>query len=83
VRIGRTAARASPTRWMRSAPPGQAGAIRALMVAKRTARSEPIQTISQARSLIVTGPDDLRARFAKHSADDLVAELALLRPISA
>jgi transposase len=55
-------------------------AIRALMVAKRTARSERIQTINQARSLIVTGPDDLRARFAGRSADDLVAELASLRP---
>jgi transposase len=59
---------------------GQVEAIRALMVAKRTARSERIQTINQARSLIVTGPDDLRARFAGHSADDLVAELASLRP---
>jgi transposase len=59
---------------------GQVAAIRALMVAKRTARSERIQTINQARSLIVTGPDDLRARFAGHSADDLVAELASLRP---
>jgi transposase len=55
-------------------------AIRALMVAKRTARSERIQTINQARSLIVTGPGDLRARFAGRSADDLVAELASLRP---
>jgi transposase len=59
---------------------GQVEAIRALMVAKRTARSERIQAINQARSLIVTGPDDLRARFAGHSADDLVAELASLRP---
>jgi transposase len=59
---------------------GQVEAIRALMVAKRTARSERIQTINQARSLIVTGPDDLRARFAGHCADDLVAELASLRP---
>jgi transposase len=59
---------------------GQVEAIRALMVAKRTARSERIQTINQARSLIVTGPDDLRARFAGHSADGLVAELASLRP---
>jgi transposase len=58
---------------------GQVEAIRALMVAKRTARSERIQTINQARSLIVTGPDDLRARFAGHSAD-LVAELASPRP---
>jgi transposase len=59
---------------------GQVEAIRALMVAKRTARSERIQTINQARSLIVTGPDDLRARFATHSADDLMTRLASLRP---
>jgi transposase len=59
---------------------GQVEAIRVLMVAKRTARSERIQTINQARSLIVTGPEDLRARFAGHSADDLVAGLAALRP---
>jgi transposase len=59
---------------------GQVEAIRALMVAKRTARSERIQTINQARSLIVTGPEDLRARFAHRAADDLVAELAALRP---
>jgi len=51
-------------------------AIRALMAAKRTARSERIQTNGQARSLIVTGPEDLQARFAGHAADDLVAELA-------
>jgi hypothetical protein len=45
-----------------------------------TVPHERIQTIGQARFLIVTGPDDLRARFARHSADDLVAELASLRP---
>ena len=50
------------------------------MVAKRSARSERTQTINQARSLIVTGPDDLRDRFARHTAAALVAELALLRP---
>jgi transposase len=55
-------------------------AIRALMVAKRSARSERTQTINQARSLIVTGPDDLRARFAGHTAAALVSELAALRP---
>ena len=77
------AARAAQSGRAAGAPKGRdgaVGAIRALMVAKRTARSERIQTINQARSLIVTGPDDLRARFAGHSADDLVAELASLRP---
>jgi len=78
-----SAARAAQSGRAAGAPKGRDGqveAIRALMVAKRTARSERIQTINQARSLIVTGPDDLRARFAGHPADDLVAELASLRP---
>ena len=50
------------------------------MVARRGATGERTQTINQARSLIVTGPDDLRARFAKHTTAALVAELASLRP---
>jgi hypothetical protein len=37
------------------------------MVAKRSARAERAQTINQARSLIVTGPDDLRIRFARRT----------------
>jgi transposase len=78
-----SAARAAQSGRAAGAPKGRDGqveAIRALMVAKRTARSERIQTINQARSLIVTGPEDLRARFAGHSADGLVAGLASLRP---
>ena len=50
------------------------------MVAKRSARSERTQAINQARALIVTGPDDLRARFAAHITADLVTDLAALRP---
>jgi len=50
------------------------------MVAKRSARSERTQAINQARALVVTGPDDLRARFAAHATADLVAGLAALRP---
>jgi transposase len=55
-------------------------AIRVLMVAKRSARAERTQTINQARALILTGPEDLRARFAQHDPAHLVAELAALRP---
>jgi transposase len=55
-------------------------AVRALMVARRSARSERTRAISQARALIVTGPDDLRARFAAHATADLVTDLASLRP---
>lgn len=59
---------------------GQVEAIRALMVTKRTARSERVQTINQARALVLTGPDDIRVRFARHATGALVAALASLRP---
>jgi transposase len=78
-----SAARAAQSGRARGAPKGRDGAveaIRALMVAKRSARAERTQTINQARSLILTGPEDLRARFAGHAAAGLVAGIALLRP---
>ena len=78
-----SAARAAQSGRARGAPKGRDGAveaIRALMVAKRSARSERTQAINQARALIVTGPEDLRARFAAHGTADLVTELASLRP---
>jgi transposase len=78
-----SAARAAQSGRARGAPKGRDGAveaIRALMVAKRSARAERTQTINQARALILTGPDDLRARFAQHTAAALVTETALLRP---
>src|SRR5690348_14258402 len=78
-----SAARAAQSGRARGAPKGRDGqveAIRALMVAKRSARSVRTQTNGQARALIITGPDDLRARFAGHAPADLVAELAALRP---
>ena len=78
-----SAARAAQSGRACGAPKGRDGsveAVRVLMVAKRSARAERIQTINQARSLIVTGPDDLRARFARHTAAMLVSELAALRP---
>jgi transposase len=78
-----SAARAAQSGRAAGAPKGRDGsveAIRVLMVAKRTARSERTQTINQARSLVLTGPDDLRVRFTGHTAGGLVAELASLRP---
>ena len=65
------------------APKGRDGAVeavRALMVAKRSAAGERTRTINQARALVLTGPDDLHARFTRHATADLVAELAALRP---
>jgi transposase len=59
---------------------GAVEAIRALMADGRSAAGERTQTINQARALVLTGPDDLRARFTGHTAAALVAELASLRP---
>jgi transposase len=59
---------------------GAVEAIRALTVAKRSAKSERIQTINQARALILTGPDDLRMQLAGLGASELVAKAAALRP---
>ena len=78
-----SAARAAQSGRARGASKGRDGAveaIRALMVAKRSAASERTQTINQARALILTSPDDLRARFTGHTAAALVTELAALRP---
>jgi len=78
-----SAARAAQSGRARGASRGRDGqveAIRALMVAKRTARAQRTQTINQARALILTGPDDIRTRFARHGPADLVAGLAWLRP---
>src|SRR5580692_6181748 len=78
-----SAARAAQSGRAAGAPKGRDGAveaIRALTVARRSARTERTQAINQARALIVTGPDDLRARFAGHTAAALVSELASLRP---
>ena len=69
----------------RGAPKGRDGAveaIRALMVARRSAAGERTRTINQARALLLTGPDDLRARFTRHTPAALVTGLASLRPRS-
>jgi transposase len=78
-----SAARAAQSGRARGAPKGRNGAveaIRALTGDGRSARSERTQTSGQARSLIVTGPGDLRARFTGHTVAALVSELAALRP---
>src|SRR5262245_45688462 len=43
---------------------GNVEALRALLIAKRSARSFRISTTVQLRHLIVTAPDDIRAQFA-------------------
>jgi transposase len=78
-----SAARAALSGRASGVPKGRDGAveaIRVLMVAKKSARHERTQAINQARALILTGPDDLRARFTRHTPAALVAGLASLRP---
>jgi transposase len=78
-----SAARAAQSGRARGAPRGRDGAveaIRALTGDGRSAAGERTRTINQARALILTGPDDLRARFARHSAAALAAGIASLRP---
>ena len=78
-----SAARAAQSGRASGAPRGRDGqveAIRALMVAKRTARAQRTQTNVQARALIITGPDGTRTRFTGQTPAGLVAELAALRP---
>ena len=59
---------------------GAAEALRALLVAKRSARSTRISTIVQLRYLMFTAPDELRAKLGGLSAGLLVSEAAKLRP---
>jgi transposase len=78
-----SAARAAQSGRASGAPKGRDGAveaIRALMVAKRSARNERTQAVNQARALIVTGPDELRTRFAGHGTAARAAAIAALRP---
>jgi transposase len=78
-----SAARAAQSGRARGVSKGRDGtveAIRALMVAKRSARRQRTQSINQARALVITGPDQLRDRFAHHGVANFVAETASLRP---
>ncbi len=59
---------------------GNVEAIRALVVAKRSARDVRIKTLNQIRHLSFTGPDDVRARLKNLTATMLPVEAAALRP---
>jgi transposase len=59
---------------------GSAEAMRALLVAKRSAREARIAALNQIRHVALTAPDDLRDRFHGLSRRRLAAEAARLRP---
>ena len=62
---------------------GNVEAIRALVVARRSARDTKAKTLNQIRSLAYTAPEDLREALKDVSRDRLAAEAAALRPRSA
>jgi transposase len=59
---------------------GTVEALRALLVAKRSARSIRIKTTGQLRHLVITAPDELRARLSGLTTKALITEAAGLRP---
>ena len=59
---------------------GPVEAIRALRVARRSAARQRTQAINQLRSLVVSAPDELRARLEATTAIALVTRCAALRP---
>ena len=59
---------------------GNVEALRALLVAKRSARSMRISAVVRLRHLTFTAPDELRQRLANLSVTALVNEAARLRP---
>ncbi len=68
---------ASVTPKARNGPVEQ---IRVLMVARRSARTQRIQTLNQIRHLVLTGPEPIRVRFKDRYKTSLVSEAANMRP---
>jgi transposase len=68
---------ASVTPKTRNGPVEQ---IRVLLVARRSARSQRIETLNQLRHLVFTGPEEVRSRFKDRYKTGLVTEVAKLRP---
>jgi transposase len=68
---------ASVTPKSRNGPVEQ---MRVLLVARRSARQQRIQTLNQLRHLVFTAPEPIRARFKDRYKTGLVAEAAKMRP---
>ncbi len=54
--------------------------MRVLLVARRSARSQRIQTLNQLRHLVFCGPEPIRDRYKDRYRTGLVAEAAKMRP---
>jgi hypothetical protein len=56
--------------------------IRVLMVARRSAREQRIQSLNQLRHLVFTAPEPIRVRFKDQYKTGLVTEAANMRPLN-
>jgi len=54
--------------------------MRVLLVAKRSARAQRIQTLNQLRHLVFCGPEPIRVRFKDRYKTGLITEAARMRP---
>ena len=68
---------ASVTPKSRNGPVEQ---MRVLLVARRSARTQRIQTLNQLRHLVFTAPEPIRVRFKDRYKTSLVTEAANMRP---
>ena len=68
---------ASVTPKSRNGPVEQ---MRVLLVARRSARTQRIQTLNQLRHLVFTAPEPIRVRFKDRYQTALVTEAAKMRP---
>ena len=59
---------------------GRVEEIRILLVARRSAREQRIQTLNQLRHLIFTAPEPIRCRFKDRPKTGLISDVAKLRP---
>ena len=78
-----SAARAALSGSAKTTPKRRDGTVeqmRVLMIARRSARMQRNQTLNQLRQIVITGPDEVRARFKDRYKTGLVTEAAAMRP---
>jgi len=78
-----SAARGALSGQAKGQPKGGTGpveAMRVLLIAKRSARSERVRTLNQMRHLVFVAPDDIRARFHGLNVYNLTRQAAAMRP---
>ena len=78
-----SAARAALSGTATTTPKSRDGAVeemRVLLVSRRSARQQRIQTLNQLRHLVFTAPEPIRIRFKDRYKTGLVTEAANMRP---